>query len=97
MIRVRGLGFVEGLFCPHYHFEKKRKPELKRIMKSTPGVGIALENCSAIEILGDTYKIITSKKTANAYKVYWKDGKYHEKKITKQKEFLPLKELFTKS
>ncbi len=30
MIRVRGLNFVQHLFCPHYNFEKKRKPELKK-------------------------------------------------------------------
>jgi len=96
MIRVRGLGLVEALFCPHYHFEKERKRALRRIMKSTSGVGIALENCSAIEILDNSYRIITSRKDANAYKVFWRQGKYWEKKIAKRKDLIPLRGLLTK-
>ena len=96
MIKVRGLGFVNSLFSPHYDFEKKRKPELKKMMKKTSGVAIAIENCCAMEIIDDTFRIINSKKTAKAYKVYWKNGKYFEEEILKKKDFLPIRELIIK-
>ncbi len=66
-------------------------------MKKTPGVAIAVENCCAIEIVNDNYRIISSKKTAKAYKVYWKNKKYFEEEIPKKKDFSPIKELAVKN
>ena len=37
---------------------------------------IALDNCTAIEIIDDKYKIIKSKKNASVKKIYWKNGEY---------------------
>ena len=65
-------------------------------MKKTPGVALALDNCSAIEIIDDKFKIITTKKEAQAYKVYWKNGKYHKSKIDKLKNYLSIVELLKK-
>ncbi|MEI8328020.1 MAG: peptidase E [Candidatus Taylorbacteria bacterium] len=96
LIKVRGLNLVPALFCPHYDFEKDRKPDLKRLMKKTSGVAIAIDNCCAIEIIDDTYRIISSKKTANAYRVYWKKGKFYEEVIEKKNTFLPLAGLLKK-
>ncbi|MEI7463349.1 MAG: peptidase E [Candidatus Taylorbacteria bacterium] len=96
LIKVRGLNLVPALFCPHYDFEKDRKPDLKRLMKKTSGVAIAVDNCCAIEIIDDTYRIISSKKTTNAYRVYWKKGKIYAEVIEKSKALLPLKELLKK-
>ena len=84
------------LFCPHYDVEKDRKPDLKRLMKKTSGVAIAVDNCCAIEIIDNKYRIISSKKTANAYKVYWKKGKYYEEVIEKTIALLPLGGLLQK-
>jgi dipeptidase E len=96
LIKVSGLGLIQAVHCPHYHFEKDRRADLKKMMKKTAGVAIALDNCSAIEVVGEKYRIITSKSSANAYKVYWKNNKYHEEKIKEEKEFKPLKELLKK-
>lgn len=95
LIKVRGLGLIEALHCPHYNVEKFRKSDLKEMMKKTSGVAIALDNCCAIEIVDDSYRIISSKKGANGYKVYWKAGKYHEEMI-KKGGHKPLKELLSK-
>ncbi len=97
MIKVRGLDFIKFLFCPHYDFEKKREPELRKIMKKTSGIAIAVENCCAIEIIDNSYRIISSKKTAKAYKVYWKDKKYFKEEILKKKDFTPIKKLIIKN
>jgi dipeptidase E len=96
LIKVNGINLLSALFCPHYDFEKDRKPDLKRLMKKTLGVAIAVDNCCAIEIINDTYRVISSKKTVNAYKVYWKKGKYYEEIIEKSNALLPIKELLTK-
>lgn len=96
LIKVRGLGLIPALFCPHYDVELDRKGALKDLMKKTKGVGLAFDNCSAIQIKDGCYRIITSKKSANAYKVYWKNKTYFEEVINKNKEFDPLDDLLIK-
>ena len=97
LIRVSGLGFVNALYCPHYDIEKDRKPDLKKLMKKTIGVAIAVDNCCSIEIVDKNYRIISSKNTANAYKVYWKNGKYFEQIIKKGDKFQSLETLLQKN
>lgn len=82
LIRVAGLGFLGALGCPHYDGEKDREPQLKAMMKTTPGVAIAMDNCAALEVVGDKGRIITSRPGANGWRVYWKKGKYHKEKLT---------------
>jgi dipeptidase E len=96
LIKVTGLGLINALHCPHYDFEKNRKPDLKKMMRKTPGVSVAIDNCSAIEIVDDKYRIISSKTSANAYRVYWKKNIYYEEIIKKEKEFKELKYLLEK-
>ncbi len=96
LMKIKGLDFIPALYCPHYDVEADRKPELKEVMKRTTEIGLAFDNCSAIEIINDEYRIITSDKKANAYRNYWKNGKYHEEIITKKKTFTPLSKLLKK-
>ncbi|MFA4975322.1 MAG: peptidase E [Candidatus Paceibacterota bacterium] len=97
LIRVSGLGFVNALYCPHYDIEEDRKFDLRKLMKKTPGIAIAVDNCCSIEVVDKNYRIISSKNTANAYKVYWKNGKYIEQIIAKNKNFQSLKILLQKN
>jgi dipeptidase E len=85
--KVSGLGLVNALYCPHYDVNKDRKPNLKKLMEKVPCVALASDNCCAIEIIDDKYKIICSKPLANAYKVYWSNGSFFEEVIEKRKEF----------
>lgn len=94
--KISGLGFINALHCPHYDFEKERTPSLKKLMKKEKGVAIALNNCCAIEIVDNKYRIISSKATANAYKVFWKNNKYFEEKVEKTKAFKPIDKLLKK-
>ena len=96
LIKVSGLNLINALHCPHYDFEKDRKADLKKMMRKTAGVSIAIDNCCAIEIIDNKYRIISSKNSANAYKVYWKANKYYEEVIRKEKEFKDLKDLLKK-
>ena len=96
LIKVSGLGFIHATHSPHYDVEKDRRSGLKKIMKKTSGVAIAIDNCCAVEFIDDTYRVIASRPAAKAYKVYWKTGTYYEKEIVKQKEFVPVFHLLVK-
>lgn len=95
-IKVSGLGLVNLLCCPHYDGESDRQPSLKAMMHKTSGVAIALDDCAALEIIDDQYRIISSKKGAQAYKVYWKQNKFYRDVIEQSKSFAFLKALLKK-
>jgi len=93
LTKISGLGLINALHCPHYDIEKDRKPHLKQVMKETPGVSIAMDDCCALEIIDDNYRVVCTKPTANVYKTYWKAGKYYEEIIEKTVELKPLSDL----
>jgi dipeptidase E len=90
LIKVTGLGFLDALACPHYDKEKDRKPELKAMMRKTPGVAVAMDNCAALEVVGDRFRAIASKPGANVYRVRWSKGKYFQEPIPKDGRWSPL-------
>ena len=90
LIKVRGLDLYPLLLCPHYHQEKGRVSSLKNMMKKTRGIAIALDNCSALEIVGDTYRGLTSHRKARAYKAYWDNKKYGHQELKPHKDFSSL-------
>ena len=93
LIKVTGLGFIDAFHCPHYDTQASRRGGLKRMIKTTPGAAIALDDCAALEIVDNTYRVITSKKGAKAYKTYWKDGEYHVEEIASTKNFQDIETL----
>lgn len=96
LIKVTGLGLIPALHCPHYDAEAFRQNDLRRMMKRTSGVAIALDNCCALEIVDDNYRVIRSKTNAHAYKTYWRSGQYHTIPIDQEEAFKPLSELLAK-
>lgn len=95
-IRIKGLDLVQALYCPHYNDHLNRKSDLKKMMERTNEIGLAFDSCSAIEIIDNEYRIITSNKKANAYRVYWKNKQYYEEIVEKKNTFSPLKDLLIK-
>jgi dipeptidase E len=92
-IRVRGLELIPALHVPHFSKEPKRRKDLKSIMKRTSGFALALEDCVALEVVDDKYRLISSKTGARAYKCYYLAGKYRKDKIPIVNEFRSLEEL----
>ncbi len=90
LFKVSGLGFLNILYCPHADTESERRAGLKEMMKKTSGIAVAVENCCALEVVDDKYRIIYSKKTARAFRVYWKREKFYEEFLNKEKIFKPL-------
>lgn len=93
LIKVTGLNYADLLICPHYDVEKHRQPSLKTMMKTTKGVAIGLENCAALHIKDDQYRILASKKYKKAYLIYWKQGEYVKQALRPSGNFQPLLEL----
>jgi len=93
LIKVTGLNYADVLMCPHYDVEKHRQPALKAMMKTTRGVAIALENCAALHIKDDKYRILASKKYKKAYLIYWKRGEYVKQALKPSDNFQSLAEL----
>ncbi len=93
LIKVTGLNYADVLMCPHYNVEKHRQPALKAMMKTTQGVAVGLENCAAIHIKDDKYRILASKKHRKAYLIYWKQGEYVKQALKPSDNFKPLIEL----
>jgi dipeptidase E len=96
LIRVSGMDLVHALFCPHFDAESHRHESLKTMMSRTPGIAVGVDNCCAIEIIDDKYRIISTKLSANAYRLFWKSGKYLKQVIKKVKGFRPLSPLLNK-
>lgn len=97
LIKVAGLGYIDALICPHYDTEIHRQDDLKRMMKTTTQMAIALDECSALEIVDDKYRVITSKPTAKVRKIYWKQDEYIIEEIPVDKSYKDLANLLKKS
>lgn len=95
-IRVKALGFVPAFNCPHYDTEPERKNSLKKMMKKSTHVAIAIDDCAAIQIYDDKYKVLSTKDSANCYKVFWHKGQFYEKIIPKIDQFILLDNLLQK-
>ena len=72
-IRVRGLGFLPAVCCPHYHREA-REASFAEIIGKHGGVGIALDDHTALEVVGDRFRILVSRSSGRAYRIE-RDGK----------------------
>lgn len=100
LISVECLGFVDGLFVPHCD-EKDRLNNVKDLLKSSDQIGLSMSNCTALEIVDNEYRLITSDASyhniqAFGLKSYWKDGEYIEEYIDTSLDFKILNELLSR-
>ncbi len=80
-IKVTGLGFIPALFCPHYN-NVTRQEDLKRMMKTTQGIALAFDNCTALQIVNNEYKILKTKESAKAWRCFWNKGEYIKEELS---------------
>jgi dipeptidase E len=95
-ILVTGLGFVDALHCPHFDSEADRRASLMRMVKKTGRVAIALDDCVALQVVHDKYRIIRSSDTAQAYKIYWNGTDCIQECITDHDDYRSLQALLAK-
>lgn len=91
-IRVKCLGLLPFTACPHYDGEGRHKT-FQAMIARDGGIGIALDDCAAIEVDGDRYRIITTREGAGAYRVERIRGKAVQTPIPALPEFRPLDDL----
>lgn len=86
------LNFLEFNFCPHYNMDNFNR-RFGKIIKEKGLVGIALDNNCAIEFVDHSFRVITSKESANAYKVNKKGTEIIKEVIPKDYELRDFSEL----
>lgn len=101
LIGMECLGFIDGLFVPHCD-APGRLENVKELLKTSGQIGLAMSNCTALEIIDNQYRLITSDASyhnikAYGLKSYWEDGEYLEEKIDDSSIFKPLSELLSKN
>lgn len=67
--KIAGLGFVDAYFSPHCQSGGRRESVL-RSLKHINKAGISASDCSAVEIVGDEYRIITSAPARDGFRPY---------------------------
>lgn len=92
-IKVRGLGLKDLFICPHFDTEHARQPALKHALSETRKVAVTIDNCAALEIKDDTFRVLASREKAGVNKAYWQDGKYVVKPVPASAKYRPLSEL----
>ena len=84
-INVKGLGLIPGILCPHYNGMTRgvpRRKDFRDMIQKAGGIGVALENNCAIEFIdGRFYKVIRSKASARAYRLYKSSGEVAAEQI----------------
>lgn len=91
-IRVSGLGCINAVYCPHYHYEK-REDAFSKMIEKRGGIGIACDNNAAIEIVENRYRVLTSTPDAKAYKLFKQNGRAIVSELPQESEHTPLDEL----
>ncbi len=92
-IRVRGLGLVNALYCPHLDSENRTLPMHEMMKKYPQQVGIACEDHCAIEIVNNTYRIIGA---GNAYRFEVQQGKVVQTLIEKSDDYTGIAALISR-
>lgn len=90
-----GIGLIKKIsnVC-HYPQDQKSKGIIFKNVDNVNMPVIALENCSALEIANNQYRIITSSKKAHAYLLHHQNGRIVEEELPKDQKFRPLNDLY---
>jgi hypothetical protein len=67
------LGFIDALFCPHYHTQE-REEDLARMVIETGRVAIACDDDAAFAVEDDMYRILPVSTGIRAYRIIPQNG-----------------------
>jgi dipeptidase E len=68
-IAVRGLGLVDVLLGPHHDADARRQEGLRRLARTRRLVGIGLDDCTALEVIDDRYRILSCRAGRGAHRL----------------------------
>ena len=95
--RLDCLGFVDLVACPHTGREPFRIDEFTKMMETETGVGIGLDDCCAIQIKGETYRLLASIENVGAHLIYRKGNQILREFLQPHDDFRPISELQARS
>ena len=86
MMVEEGLGLLTGSSCPHYNGETKRRPAYKKlILNGEADSGYAIDDGVGLHFINEKlFTAVSSRKKANAFFVFSKDGMFYEDKLSVQ-------------
>lgn len=99
LIAVDCLDFVKGLFVPHCD-EPGRYESVKELLKTRNTFSLQMSNCTALEIIDEEYRLITSDALnygikPYGIKTYWENGNYIVEEIEIKNEYGKLSDLLS--
>ena len=79
--RVRGLGLLSMVYCPHCLEQSQRTGWLKAVMQRTPRVtGLAVDH-AAVLLSEDNYRTMSYAESARVRKCYWYKRQYYTENV----------------
>ena len=90
-LKVKGLGLQKGLIAPHFSNSGRIK-DLPRMLKSCRKNTIAfgIDECSALVINEDNYKVVKSNDEAKIFKCYYLNDEYMSIELANEGEIISL-------
>ena len=95
-VRVKGMGLIDGFGCPHYDSDTagvKRAAEFQGMVREYSDVGIAIDDRCALEVVDDTYRVITSRADAGVHRLTKRRGGLSIRQIEQKAAYEPIAEL----
>ena len=94
------LGFMPGMFVPHCD-EAGRQESVKDLLKDTGQFALQMSNCTALEIMDDAWRLITTDASGHGIEAYglktrWVNNEYCVEQLDRSAEWKPLAQLLAK-
>ena len=92
-VRVKGMGLVDALGCPHYDSETagvRREDDFQAMVRRHSDVGIAIDDRCALEVVDGAYRVITSRAAAGAYTLTKRRGGLAIRRIEQRAGYEPI-------
>lgn len=80
LVRIEALGWLPGLYCPHYDAEPARRETIGSLLHDGE-IALCADNCAALEVDGERTCAIASKQGARVYRVRVEHGELIEEPI----------------
>ena len=96
-IAVTGLGLVKGTACPHYNSHTNgvpRREDFQQMLKRLRRPGLAIDNNCALAFTDDGFRVLSTRRRANAYALSFESGEVTQRKLPKSTQYTPIESLY---